>query len=53
VHETSLFFSGKSDRTVMIAPPEGAESAMRVLIYGNEGKGGMGSPMPTDAPLAS
>jgi hypothetical protein len=50
VHETSLFFRGKSDRNVMIAPLEGAEGAMGVVVYGNQGKGGMGSP--SDTPLA-
>jgi len=44
VHETSLFFRGKSDRNVMIALLEGAEGAMGVVVYGNQGKGGMGSP---------
>jgi hypothetical protein len=42
VHETPLFFRGKSDRNVMIAPLEGAEGAMGVVVYGNQGKGGMG-----------
>src|SRR6266436_4718264 len=50
VHETSLFFRGKSDRNVMIAPLEGAEGAMGVVVHGNQGKGGMGSP--SDTPLA-
>jgi hypothetical protein len=50
MHETSLFFRGKSDRNVMIAPLEGAEGAMGVVVYGNQGKGGMGSP--SDTPLA-
>ena len=49
VHETSLFFRGKSDRNVMIAPLEGAEGAMGVVVYGNQGKGGMGSR--SDMPL--
>ena len=40
VHETSLFFRGKSDRNVMIAPLEGAEGAMGLVVYGNQGKGG-------------
>jgi hypothetical protein len=52
VHETSLFFRGKSDRNVMIAPLEGAEGPMQVVVYGNQGEGGMGSPMPSDTPLA-
>jgi hypothetical protein len=34
----------------MIAPLEGAEGAMGVVVYGNQGKGGMGSP--SDTPLA-
>jgi hypothetical protein len=38
VHETSLFFRGKSDRNVMIAPLEGAEGAMGVVVYGNQEK---------------
>jgi hypothetical protein len=38
VHETSLFFRGKSDRNVMIAPLEGAEGAMGVVVYRNQGK---------------
>ena len=50
VHDTSLFFRGKSHRNVMIAPPEGAEGAMKVLVYGNQGKDGMGSP--SNMPLA-
>jgi hypothetical protein len=33
VHETSLLFRGKSDRTVMIAPLEGAEGAMGAVVY--------------------
>jgi hypothetical protein len=45
-----LFFRGKSDRNVMIAPLEGAEGAMGVVVYGNQGKSGMGSP--SDTPLA-
>ena len=35
----------------MIAPLEGAEGAMGVVVHGNQGKGGMGSP--SDTPLAS
>src|SRR3977135_2801277 len=50
MHETSLLFRGKSDRNVMIAPLQGAEGAMGVVVYGNQGKGGMGSP--SDTPLA-
>jgi hypothetical protein len=50
MHETSLFFRGKSDRNVMIAPLEGAKGAMRVVVYGNQGKRGMGSP--SNTPLA-
>ena len=38
VHETSLFFRGKSDRNVMIALLEGAEGAMGVVVYGNQEK---------------
>jgi hypothetical protein len=38
VQETSLFFRGKSDRSVMIAPLEGAEGAMGVVVYRNQGK---------------
>jgi len=33
-----LFFRGKSDRNVMIAPLEGAEGAMGVVVHGNQGK---------------
>jgi hypothetical protein len=40
MHETSMFFRGKGDRNVMIAPLEGAEGAMRLVVYGNQGKRG-------------
>jgi hypothetical protein len=50
VHETSLFFRGKSDRNVMIASLEGAEGPMQVVVYGNQGEVGLGSL--SDTPLA-
>jgi len=43
VHKTSLFFRGKSDRNVMIAPLEGAEGAMGVVVYGNQARKAEGS----------
>jgi hypothetical protein len=38
MHDTSLFFRGKSDRNLMTAALEGAEGAMGVVVYGNQGK---------------
>jgi len=43
VHETSLFFRGKSDRRVMIAPVKGAEGAIGAVVYGSQGKDGTGN----------